>query len=273
MRTLSQWVQRIKPVISVDDSGNPAISLQLSDHQALKDLTDIFNLPQKLADDKPWIVVFDEFQDIEKLNGENFEKEMRSALIHHDNVGYVFLGSQTHLLQNMFNQRDRAFYKFGKMVELNKISPDKMQTYIIDHFQSSGLAIDSENADQIISIADNIPHYVQYLASAVWEHAVENNGFQPPMIAAAVQKIINNQTDYFGTLYHGLTPLQQKIIQALSQEGRGLFTEDYKQRYNLPAASSTQRAIERLLSLGLIEKEVKGYDFSDPFFKQWLKTI
>jgi predicted transcriptional regulator len=74
-------------------------------------------------------------------------------------------------------------------------------------------------------------------------------------------------------MYQGLTPQQQKVLLALRSESEGIFTDKYKKKYNLSALSTTQRAIERLIHLGMIEKESGSYQFSDPFFKEWLKTL
>lgn len=273
VQKINKFVRQIKPVVSLDDGGSPIVGLQYSATESSLDLKEVFDLPQQLADDKPWIVVFDEFQDIEKFNGDSFEKEMRSSLIHHDNVSYVFMGSQTHMLLNMFTHPNKAFYQFAKIVELKKISVDIMADYIVEQFRSSDISINRVNAEEIISIAENIPHYVQYLASAVWESIIETGQFAPDTISAAVTKILNNQLDYFSSIYHGLTPPQQKVLLALGKEAESIFTDDFKNRYNLSAVSTTQRAVERLIHLGIVEKVSGSYQFTDPFFKVWLKSI
>ena len=129
----------------------------------------MLDLPQKLAADKPWIVVFDEFQEVNKLNGDRFEKEMRASLIHHNKVSYIFMGSQTQMLLNMFTHKNRAFYQFAKILELKKIPVEIMQQYLIERFNQSGFTGIENVASSIIDTAENIPHYVQYLASSAWE--------------------------------------------------------------------------------------------------------
>ena len=209
-------------MITFGDDGNPLISIQSS--ESVSDISEVFDLPQKLAKNKPWIVVFDEFQDIAKLNGDSFEKELRASLIHHDNVGYVFMGSQSNMLLNMFTHPNKAFYQFAKIMELKKISHDIMAQYVFDQFNKAEFKIKLDDAQSIVNIADNIPH-------------------------------------------------QQKVLLALVVESENIFTENYKKKYNLSAVSTTQRAIERLIYLAIIEKVSGFYHFSDPFFKEWLKSI
>ena len=56
---------------------------------------EIMNLPQKLAE-KGYVVcvVFDEFQEIIRLNGNDFQRELRSVIQHHSNVSNIFCGSK-----------------------------------------------------------------------------------------------------------------------------------------------------------------------------------
>ncbi|NCC67787.1 MAG: ATPase, partial [Clostridia bacterium] len=62
-------------------------------------LEDVLNLFEQVSSEAhKLIVVFDEFQEVTKLNGETFEKELRASLIHHNKVSYVFMVSQMHML-------------------------------------------------------------------------------------------------------------------------------------------------------------------------------
>lgn len=52
MRSINQIVKSIRPVLSIDDGGQPNISIQTDSQTNLLDLTEVFDLPQKLAQDK-----------------------------------------------------------------------------------------------------------------------------------------------------------------------------------------------------------------------------
>lgn len=274
IRQISLLVKSIRPVFSIDQSGSPSISVQSDTTSELPDISEVFDLPQKLAEDKPWIVVFDEFQEVTKLNGETFEKELRASLIHHSKVSYVFMGSQMHMLLNMFTLRSRAFYQFGKIVELKKIQEDIVQNYLIQRFREGGFDPPSELCSEIIAISNNIPHYVQYLASAVWEAGLESNfSSDDNFLNKAVDKIVTNQNDYFSSLYENLTSYQKKVLKAIHVDNVNVLSSDYSNRFRLTSTSSTQRALERLVKDGMIEKVADNWQFTDPFFKIWLNQM
>lgn len=274
LNKLSALTKKVRPVVSLDNQGLPNISVRFDDSEGKEDLTEIFDLPQRLADKKPWIVIFDEFQDIGKLNGEDFEKEMRAALIHHTKVSYVFMGSKMHLLLNIFTHKNRAFYQFGKLYELKKIPSGILAGYLENGFNKTGIKYNAGIAGKIIETCEAIPHYVQYLASGAWEEANENHSTLDQLILdKAIDKIIRNQNDYFMKQYEELTAHQQRVMVAVSQENKNIYTSDFSERFHLSPVSSTQRSIQRLLKEGILSKNADEYNFNDPFFRLWVKKM
>lgn len=274
LRKLSAMTKKIRPVVSLDNQGSPNVSVRFEDGTGADDLTEIFDLPQKLANEKPWIVVFDEFQDIERLNGENFEKEMRASLIHHTKVSYVFMGSKMHMLLNIFTHRNRAFYQFGKIIELKKIGSETFIEYIENGFKNTGISFEEGIARQIVEVCEAIPHYVQYLASGTWEEALEKDRFvDGGILEKAVDKIINNQNDYFMKQYEELTAHQQRLLMAVCEENKNLFTAEFAEKFHLSPVSSTQRSLQRLLKDGMLSRTGDSYIFNDPFLRLWVKKL
>lgn len=53
--------------------------------------------------------------------------------------------------------------------------------------------------------------------------------------------------------------------------GKQVLSQEFAKNNNLSSTSSTQRAIKRLVNLGIIDKEIEQYVFSDPFFKRFIQ--
>ncbi|MBC8488168.1 MAG: ATP-binding protein [Bacteroidetes bacterium] len=272
LKKFSSLVRGIKPMVTLNNAGIPEFSFQITDQTLTTTLAEIIDLPQKISGNKKWIVVFDEFQDINKLNGENFEKEMRSLIQFHTSVSYVFLGSKRHLLLNMFTRQNRAFYNFGKLIELQKIPATEMSRFITAGFKSTIGVIERELCLRLINYCDNIPYYIQYLASEFWDVCIEKNDTPSSgLLNEALARLIINQSEYFANLFEILTPYQQKVLEAITVENKNIFTKEYNKRHHLSANSSTQRAIKKLLEKEILEKTENTFSFSDPFFKKWLE--
>ena len=77
-KKLGKLIRGIVPSVSFDSFGNPQFSFSwIEGNNKEVTLEDVINLPEKLANSKKqWIIAFDEFQEITKLNGESFEKNV-----------------------------------------------------------------------------------------------------------------------------------------------------------------------------------------------------
>jgi AAA+ ATPase superfamily predicted ATPase len=278
VKKIAQFISGIVPSVSFDSSGSPSFSLSwIEDRDREQTLTDVINLPQKLSyDSKKWIIAFDEFQEVTKLNGDNFEKLLRSCIQHHGNVSYLFFGSKTHLLKDMFNNKNRAFYNSASVMSIGKISETRSIEYLKARFSLSGIAINDEIATTILVTAGNVPYYIQFIAYEIWQSAVLDNRSEIVSgdVLGAVENILMLKSDYYWELINKQTPYRKKVFNAIAHTERELLSGQAAQKYNLGAASTTQKALESFVDDGLVERNNTQYEFSDPFFRMFvLKNI
>ncbi len=281
MRPLSNWtkglqwiqglIRGIQPAMGLDQYGLPELRLSIDPMQTARAFEDIVNIPAKEKREKCWIVVFDEFQEIEKLNGESFEKELRASFQHHRNASYVFLGSQRHMLLNMFSRKDRAFYNFGKLFRLQKPAETESMIFLMERFKAGGYIIPEELSRQIITQTRNIPYYIQYLAAEIWEGARLSNRNPEEIYTRALGRLLINQSDYFQGIRSQLTAFQVKLLTAIAIHGFGSYESEFLQQYRLFPTSSIQKAYKRMIDLDILEKQEKQFCISDPFFELWMK--
>jgi len=263
----------LRPNVGIDAMGNPTFSISYEQTPNIPQaMESVLNLTEQLDKDMQWLIVFDEFQEITKLNGQGFENILRSVIQHHTHSSYIFSGSRYHMLLNIFNQPTRAFYRFGKIMQLEKISAELMSEFIISRFNSTNIAISETLSDQIITMADNIPNYIQYLASEIWQISYQNN-VQPNQetMNTAMERMLNNLNDYFMQIWEGVSLQQKKILIALSKESTNIFSSEYHAKHHLGAISSSQRAINKLIKEQIIIKTSVDYEFGDPFFKLFIR--
>lgn len=271
LKKVISLVKTIRPIVAVNDQGLPELGINFSREQLHQAIDEVVNLPEKLSEGNRWIIVLDEFQEIERLNGENFEKELRASIQFHKNMSYVFLGSRRHLLTNMFTRKNRAFYNFGRLYKLDKIPEDEILSYLNRGFEKPDMKVDPVVLREIVTLTGNIPFYVQMLASIIWDlsHS-RNEDISEALLKEGIKTMLWHQTDYYVVIMQELTAYQQKVLQALAHENTGIFTQAYTDRYYLSAHSSTQRALDTLMEKDLISKQENSYYFEDPFLKIWL---
>lgn len=271
VKKIAKFISGIVPSVSFDSSGMPTFSLSwIEGKDKEQTLIDVINLPEKLATgNNKWIIAFDEFQEITKLNGENFEKLLRSGIQHHQNVSYLFLGSKTHLLKDMFNNKNRAFYNAAVVMSIDTIKENKSIEYLIKRFKLSGIEIDIDTSKYLLDKVANIPYYIQFMAYEIWQDIILSDEKRVTIehINNAVERILSLKSDYYWELTNKQTSYRKKVLHAISQLGSELFSKQTSRTFDLGAVSSTQKAVEVFIEDGIIERNKNQYKFSDPIYK------
>jgi len=271
---VAKFVSGIVPSLSFDNSGNPKFSLAYIQGQNTETtLIDSINLPEKLAsDNQKWIIAFDEFQEITNLNGDSFEKILRSEIQHQKNVSYIFFGSKTHLIKDMFNNKNRAFYNASMIMTINKIKEEKSIDFLVERFQNSGVSLTNDIAKYILQKVENIPYYIQFIAYEIWQFMIVNNQktITNDIVNDAFDRVLDIKNDYYWELTNKQTNYRKKVLKALASSSKEIFSHKVSQEFSLGATSSTQKAIDVFINDGIIEKSETNYEFSDPIFKEFI---
>lgn len=276
LKTFSKLVKGIRPKLSFDQNGTPEFSLDFSTTEITdQSLESVIDLPEKLTEGKrKFIIVMDEFQDIDKLNGENFEKLLRSKIQHHAHVNYLFLGSRTHILNDMFTNKSRAFYNSAAAMHLEPLPENETVAFLINGFSLSNIKLNESTASGLIGQAGNVPYYIQFLASEVWQYCINRiETVSDEIIALCAARILDLKGDYYFELFDRQTSYQKKLLKALATDNQNVFSTEYAGRFRLSAASTTQKALNGLINGGIIEKYQKHYLFDDPFFKKYILRL
>jgi uncharacterized protein YlzI (FlbEa/FlbD family) len=274
VKKIASYIRGYVPSVSFDIYGNASVSLsKIEGADEEKTLQEVIDLPEKLAStNQRWIIAFDEFQEITSLNGDSFEKLMRSIIQHHQNVSYLFFGSKTHLLKDMFNNKNRAFYQNAMLMNIDIIDKEESIKYILNKFNDENITVSKEVAAYIVDKAFGIPYYIQFISAEIWQQLINSDKMiTKETVDTAVQQIIALKSDYYWELTNKQTNYRKKLLKALSENVTELFSKSTAVKYNLGTASSTQKAIESLLEQGVVEYVNKKYVFSDPLFRQFIQ--
>ncbi|MFZ1292533.1 MAG: ATP-binding protein [Melioribacteraceae bacterium] len=273
VKKISKLIRGIVPSITFNQQGDPEFSFSwINGAEKIETLEDVINLPEKFATTKKrWIVAFDEFQEITKLNGDSFEKNLRSLIQHHKNVSYLFLGSRTHLLKDMFSNKNRAFYNSAALLNLNTIDIKFSIDYLRRQFLRDKIKITTEVAVYIINSVNSIPYYIQFVAAEIWQQVInKHEEITKKHVDSAIKTIIELKSDYYWELTSKLTNYRKKVLSALCHSSIGIFSKEVTEKFSLGANSTTQKAISSFIEDGIIEPFENKYEFADPIYKLFL---
>jgi hypothetical protein len=227
------------------------------------------NFPEKIASKKgkKLVVVFDEFQELARLDGTPFIKRMRACYQWHKNVTYIFSGSKRHILHQIFEEYEGAFYKFARSMELGPISSAELEDFLKSKFREVGGTLDDDIAAKMVAICDCHPFYTQHLA-----HELIGTSLTPTAddLQEAVRLLIFRQAPAFSNTWESIeSQIQRSYLVALAQHPGAVPDLEFIDRYNLVSRSHVQKAEGGLERKGLISKR----KVIDPVFALWLRRL
>lgn len=273
--SLARFFRGLRPKFTLGEDGKPSLELDFSSPPTTSTLEDVLALPESLhRGGKNVVVVFDEFQEIERLSSVlPAERVFRSMIQRQRHVNYVYLGSRTHLIRRMFTDAAKPFYQSALVLRMEKPPRDESVAFLRERFRRGGIPADDAALDAIVDASANIPYYLQALAYEAFELAESEGrrtiraGDVPPALARAVGRM----RDTFEIEVGNLSENQRTLLSALAREPATGFDSDYRARHRLPVYTSIASALKVLVAKGLVESEGKTHRIASPFFEAWLR--
>lgn len=267
------FLSRISPKISLGPDPTSEFSISLELNPKSEDVTEILQLPEKIAEKKGcrMVVCIDEFQQIgEFKDSKNFQKQLRSVWQLQKSVSYCLFGSKKHLMNELFEKKSLPFYKFGDAIYLDKISTSDWIAYICGRFEATGKKITRELAEKICLTVDNHSSYVQQLSWLLWIHT--DKEATEEIFQEAVEDLLAQNTPLFEKQTEDLTTYQMNLLRAITEGIHAEFTtQENLRKYQLGTSANVSIIKRSLLKKELIETEKKQVHIADPVLELWLR--
>lgn len=276
LRLAVDLLGKLRPQVGTDSRGKPTLSLDIgnSPRSVLAVQEEVLALPEELAQKRKrrLVLVFDEFQEIQRFPGAGLEKAMRSHFQTHRHVSYLFAGSRESALRDMASRERSPFYKFGRMVTLDPISPQEFVPFLQVRFRRGGLRLSAETGDAVLAAADDVPYNVQRLCHQLWElRAGKADRITEEDIGDAIAGIVEQDAPHFSAGWDRLSLHQRQVLQAVARSGgRNVFAGEFLTAHRLGSHSSVQTSLRQLLKEQVLAKANGEYRFTDPFFREWV---
>ena len=267
-----EFISRLLPKLSISD---PAGQYEMSFGVDLKNNPigeDILDLPQQIAikKKKKVVVCIDEFQQVgEFAESDRFQKILRSHWQEQTDVAYVLYGSKKHMMERLFDNEAKPFYKFGDIIYLKRIPFAYWEAYISGKFKAEGKSISSDQIERICQTVDYHSSYVQQLCWYVYlfsDNVVTNQD-----IDAGIEELIDQNTALFESRTENLTPVQMRFLRALADGVcDGFSSAAVISKYKLGSSAASVATKKALLEKGLIYMEESKCLLDDPVMGLWL---
>lgn len=241
-------------------------------------LNSLDRLAHTLPDSRPVALIIDEFSALMARFGITGEAQIRSVVQFHQNVGYIFAGSNIRLMMDMTTKYSRPFYRRGDNLYLRPVSVADFTASLHKQFTGSGFEVSgSKPVLRILSLAEDVPYNVQMLAHNCWDelHSGRRSKLTVAFVDSVFERTVKNFDPSFKQRWNRLTPLQQKtLIEVLHGNGQRMKPAEIARSVNSPA-SSVRSALRALYSRNILWDDWNygklRVRFEDPFFAHWIR--
>lgn len=238
------------------------------------------DLPRALAarTGKRVVVIFDEFQAAGRLGPKVFDV-MRAHFQAQRGVAYAFLGSEEGILEELFSEKGKAFYRFAVPIDLADaaghrfgIAPDDWLEYIQGKFAERKLTIDDTSVDRILDATGGHPQDTMQLCAALY-YLMRDAGQRAVTgdhVAVAYEQALRELERPFALHWTELG--SQKYLQQVAKRiAHGAVL--YAGESGIPRPEIL-RALESLTARGLVTRLGRGrYEFVEPMFGEYVRRL
>ena len=274
LKSVSKALKNIKLNLSIDSvTGGTSVSPSFEAVNEKIILEELMNILSKYSQKRKLVIAFDEFQEVANYTEDGFEKRLRSFIQQHSNICYIFSGSQQHLITEMFNSNNRAFYKLAESFPLDKIETKHYIPWVQDLFSRKNVHLPAELIEEIVARFENHPMYIQNFLFHLWEEPRKKE-FSPKIIDKVENAIIERRSLEHAVLWETLSINQKKTLKLiLLNNGSNLYNADSLKSVNLKNGSLVTKALSSLIKKEIIVKDGR-YLIQDIVFVKWLqKTL
>lgn len=277
---MEEWFENAKSFLSrisfgvdasTDMSGEMSFKLQY--HQKENSMEDMLQLPEKIAKKKNIrvMVCIDEFQQIGKFQDSlQFQTQLRSIWQHHEQTSYCLFGSKKHMMESLFNDTSKPFYKFGDIIYLQRIPVEYWVKYITGKFHDAYKSITSEQAEWIVEKVEGNSSYVQQLSWYVFQRT--ERVVSDDILTDALNELIDQCRDVFESKTENLTAYQMNFLRAVADGvHKGFSSANIIESYKLNSSANIAIVRKSLIDKELILEENKEIKLSDPIMGIWIQ--
>ena len=267
----ARFLKSVRPTVTPDGQGNFSFSFGIDSAVAETSLGEVFDYLSSKTN-REIVVALDEFQQVAKYPEAGTEALLRSYIQRMpQNVHFVFLGSQRHLLGEMFVSAKRPFYQSTTLFELPLIEEDVYCDFAERFFLEDGRSFSKGAFHALYERFDGVTWYMQAVLNEIW--ACADDFSDPRLIDGAVANLVARRRLVFHDLLQSQSESSRRLLKAIACERRvsSPMAQGFIRKYALPALSTVSGAIDQLLDKELIYKGEEGYVVYDYLLAECLR--
>lgn len=237
-----------------------------------KTLEEIISVLDSLK--KPTVIAIDEFQRIRDFKEKNVEAYLRTLMQRCRNISFIYTGSISHAVNNMFKSPDKPFYNSAVMMTIGVIDKSVYRDFAIRMFDKFGRKVQPELIDKCYDYFGGVTWYVQLMMNEAFAQATAEEELAESDFESIYNAIIARQSFSCEEQFARFSEKQKSLLMAIANEpasGARITSEGFISKYGLGSASSVQTAGNALKKNNVISDNGPLKQINDLIFRDWLR--
>lgn len=235
-------------------------------------LSDMLDLPKKVfqRSGTRTLVIFDEFQDLLRVETD-VDGLLRSKIqFHHDEASYIFAGSEPGMLSELFGDRARPLFGQARPIPLERLRDEDLVEFIGKRFERAQRD-PREALDALLDLVRGHPQRAMLCAHHLFEQTPRGGTADLETFDRALSAIDRETKEVFEKLWDDLVgkPNQRKVLMALANSPETLYNRRTLDKYGLHKGSA-EAAVRALIGRGEAQRVQTGFQIVDPLLERWL---
>lgn len=220
---------------------------------------------------KQIVICLDEFQVIAKYPEQEAEALFRTWTQEYPMIRFIFSGSHQSLLQSMFTDKARPFYRSAQLKNLEEIPYTPYRDFIVRHFKEHKKAIDEDVIRYIMDWTWGQTYYVQLICNKLFSSSSAGLDQAKKICISIIEQEIPHLSVYQSLM----TLFQWKVLVAIARDENvaNPLSKDFILHHALGTPSSVSTALKKLTQINLVIKRAAGYRVQDILLMRWLQTL
>jgi len=274
IKDLQTYFKNAKVSLEISDKPKVKIeSIQQDYNKAIEALFEDYFSYLKAKGNKS-VIAIDEFQKIATLsNYKDIEALLRTIVIKREELAsFIFSGSKRTLLQTMFNDPDRAFYKLGMEHPLEPIERDIFYKWVNDKFKNKDIFMEESAFNYLYNECEGETRFIQKVCHILYSKTNETSIIDETLMSESIDRLIKKNI-YIPDMFNRYSLTKQKALKLLANISSDYYKKEYLEFYDISKAS-LQSSISGLLKDDDIYIDNNGvYRFEDVELKMYLLSI
>lgn len=273
-RKLLSSLRSIRPTVEYSEfTSSFSLGVSLSEikypERTLEELINILD-----SQKKPSVIAIDEFQKIREFKEGDVEACFRTLMQKCKNTTFVFTGSISHSMNNMFKSPDKPFYNSAVMMTIGTIDRDTYRDFALRMFEKVGKRISPTLIEKCYDYFGGVTWYVQLLLNEAFALSEKGNMLTENDFDTIYNAIIGRQDFSYEEQFARLSERQRALLIAVageSPEGANITSDEFLRKNALGSTSSSQTAGNALKKNNILIDNGQRRQFSDLIFRDWIR--